>query len=87
MAITIVGLGPGSAKLLTREAWDLFNASLHVYFRTLEHPSIPALPEHIERRSFDYIYNRSASFEQVFSDIVSERLTLGESENGLALMA
>jgi len=81
VAITIIGLGPGSASLLTREAWDILSSSQKVYFRTLEHPCIPDLPEHIERMSFDYIYNRAESFEQVFSDIVNELLSLGENED------
>ena len=80
MAITIIGLGPGSASLLTREAWELLSSSQRVYFRTLEHPCVPELPAHIERMSFDYIYNRSESFEQVFDDIVTELLSLGENE-------
>lgn len=81
MAILIVGLGPGNANLLTREAWDILSSSQRVYFRTLEHPCVAQLPAHIERMSFDYIYNRSESFEQVFDDIVNQLLLLGENED------
>ncbi|NQY36419.1 MAG: hypothetical protein HRT37_15865 [Alteromonadaceae bacterium] len=81
MAITVVGLGPGSADLLTREAWQVLTASQRVYFRTLTHPSIKHLPVDIEQISFDYIYNRSNSFEEVFADIVSELLTLGKVDD------
>ena len=80
MAITIVGLGPGSVELLTREAWKILTTSQKVYFRTLEHPCIAELPKNIEKISFDYIYDRSDSFEEVFADIVNELLSLGKNE-------
>ncbi len=77
MGITIVGLGPGNGRLLTREAWDVLTSSGRVYFRTLRHPTVADLPEHIERISFDALYERAESFELVYAEIVTQLLALG----------
>lgn len=78
MGITIVGLGPGNGRLLTREAWELLSNSERVYFRTLRHPTVADLPAHIERISFDDIYDRAERFELVYAEIVDKLLALGK---------
>ena len=45
MTITIVGLGPGSPDLLTREAWVALSEADEVYLRTARHPTVGGLPE------------------------------------------
>ena len=37
--ITIIGLGPGDAGLITRQAWHLLSAADTVYLRTGRHPA------------------------------------------------
>ena len=81
MGIMIVGLGPGNGRLLTREAWELLSAAHRVYFRTLRHPAVADLPDHVQRSSFDDLYDRAESFEQVYQGIVDQLLTLAAEED------
>ena len=37
--ITIVGLGPGDPRLLTREAWEILTQASEVFLRTERHPT------------------------------------------------
>ncbi len=80
MGITIVGLGPGNGRLLTREAWDLLSTAERVYFRTLRHPAVADLPDTIQRISFDELYEQAESFAQVYEGIVAQLLALGALE-------
>jgi tetrapyrrole methylase family protein / MazG family protein len=77
MGITIVGLGPGNGRLLTRAAWKLLTNADTVYFRTKRHPAVDDLPQHIERISFDHLYDTAMQFEDVYLQIVSELIILG----------
>ena len=81
MGITIVGLGPGNGRLLTREAWEILTSSERVYFRTLRHPTVADLPDSIEKISFDEIYNRAEQFELVYAEIVDTLVSLGQNED------
>ena len=73
MAITIVGLGPGSVDDLTLRAWRALETAPVVYLRTERHPCVPQLPQGPVYRSFDDIYDRVEKFEDVYATIV-ERL-------------
>lgn len=77
MAITIVGLGPGDAGLITRQAWHLLSAADVVYLRTARHPAVAELPPHLQRHSFDEIYQSSEQFDEVYRRIADEILRLG----------
>lgn len=77
MGISVVGLGPGNGRLLTREAWDVLTSTEVVYFRTKRHPAVDDLPDSIIRESFDYLYDSADTFEEVYSQIVQTLLTLG----------
>lgn len=72
--ITIVGLGPGDAGLLTRQAWDLLQNARRLYLRTAIHPTVAALPAHLELHAFDALYEASGAFGEVYGQIVSELL-------------
>ena len=77
MTITIVGLGPGDADLITRQAWHLFSAADIVYLRTRRHPAVDGLPAHLRRHSFDDVYDTADDFAAVYRHIVDEVLRLG----------
>ena len=77
MGITVVGLGPGNGRLLTREAWEVLTSAGVVHFRTTRHPAVDDLPAAITRESFDYLYDSADTFEEVYSQIVQELLRLG----------
>jgi len=81
--ITILGLGPGNSRMFTREAWDWLNAISEVYLRTTQHPSVADLPKKVEVFSFDDLYEKGATFEEVYSQIVSKVLELGKRPQGV----
>lgn len=67
-SITIVGLGCGDGRYLTREAWEvLANAAQPVWLRTAEHPAVADLP--CAWRSFDDLYARAVDFPAVYAAI------------------
>jgi tetrapyrrole methylase family protein/MazG family protein len=74
--ITIVGLGPGDAGLITRQAWQLLAAADTVYLRTGRHPAVAELPTHLQLHTFDAVYESAAQFEEVYQRIAGEVLTL-----------
>ena len=51
--LTIVGLGPGDASLLTVEARDLLAPASEVWLRTARHPTVAGLPAGPRYESFD----------------------------------
>jgi tetrapyrrole methylase family protein/MazG family protein len=83
MSITIVGLGPGHPAHLTREAWEVLEATDEVYLRTQKHPTVPALPAGLTLHSFDHLYEQADDFEEVYSAIVAEILALGQRPQGV----
>jgi tetrapyrrole methylase family protein/MazG family protein len=78
--ITVVGLGPGDPKLLTREAWDCFSQASEIWLRTGEHPAAAALPAHLVLHTFDDLYRGAGDFEEVYRGIV-DRL-MDEADGG-----
>jgi tetrapyrrole methylase family protein/MazG family protein len=74
MTITVVGLGPGDGRFLTREAWQLLSETDVVFLRTIRHPAVADLPENVNVVSFDHIYETADNFEQVYERIVAELL-------------
>ena len=80
MGITIVGLGPGNGRFLTRIAWDVLSQAEVVYLRTERHPAVADLPASVMRRSFDRIYDIADSFESVYETIVAQLLELALRE-------
>ena len=81
--ITLLGLGPGSPGALTREAWDWLNGLEVLYLRTLSHPTVAELPEKLELISFDEVYEKNDSFEEVYVEIVETVLGLGKRAEGV----
>ncbi len=69
--ITIIGLGPGKADLITRETWDWINSLEEVYLRTAQHPVVAAFPAHLKIHSFDSVYEQTEQFTDVYQTIVN----------------
>lgn len=67
--ITLLGLGPGDPNLLTREAWDVLNASSSVYLRTRRHPTVAGLPANLRLMDFDDAYDSVENFADVYARI------------------
>lgn len=83
IGITLLGLGPGDPDLLTREALEWLESIGSLTLRTNQHPTVDALPEHLEITSFDAVYEQVDSFEQVYETIVCRVLDLGRNPGGV----
>jgi tetrapyrrole methylase family protein/MazG family protein len=83
MSITLLGLGPGDANLITRQAWQTLQNATEIYLRTRQHPSVPDLPANLTVYSFDHLYEELESFEDVYEKIVQKVLQLGERPEGV----
>ncbi|HLB23033.1 MAG TPA: MazG family protein, partial [Dehalococcoidia bacterium] len=81
--ITIVGLGPGDASLLTVAARDAIASAGEVWLRTSRHPTVAGLPAGPAYHSFDEAYEREASFDAVYERIVARVLELGRRPGGV----
>lgn len=81
--IVVVGLGPGAAGQLTREAWEVLSCSSDVWVRTVHHPVLAELPPSLHIHSFDALYEQAPTFEAVYAAIVAEVLALGRREAGV----
>jgi len=81
--ITLLGLGPGSPDLLTRQAWHILESAQEIFLRTRQHPTVDGFPEHLRVHSFDHLYENSQAFEEVYAEIVEEILALGRRPEGV----
>ncbi len=81
--LTIVGLGPGSLAQLTQEAWTVLTQAGEVWCRTLHHPVISELPTGPALHSFDFLYEKAETFEEVYAAIVVHVLELARREEGV----
>jgi tetrapyrrole methylase family protein/MazG family protein len=71
----IVGLGPGSAGLLTGETRELLSNGLPTVLRTRHHPTVGELPD-ADRSDCDDLYARGMSFDQLYKEISDRVLGL-----------
>jgi len=68
--ITIIGLGPGAPGDITMSAWEALRSSTCTFLRTGIHPVVGWLiKEGISFSTFDYLYEQSSSFEEVYARI------------------
>jgi tetrapyrrole methylase family protein/MazG family protein len=74
--LTVVGLGPGNPRLITREAWSVLEAAGTVYLRTATHPAVAGLPPEVELVSFDEYYERYSDFSDVYRAIIDRLSSL-----------
>lgn len=82
MSITIMGLGPGDPSLMTCEARELLEKAKEVYLRTKRHPAVDSL-SHLQLHSFDHLYEKAETFEEVYEEIAQEILHLGKRPEGV----
>lgn len=70
--IKIIGLGPGDPKALTTAAIDELRANENILFRTKIHPTVEYLDSiGITYETYDYCYEESNSFDQVYENIAN----------------
>ena len=73
--ITVLGLGPGHAGLITRESWAMMEGAQHLILRTKIHPTVAALDEAgIKYTTYDGYYEKATDFETLYRSIVADLL-------------
>ena len=83
MTITLLGLGPGDPNLLTRQASQIIENATDIYLRTSQHPTVAGFPPGLQVHSFDHLYEKLESFEEVYAQIVEQVLDLGLRPEGV----
>jgi len=83
MTINILGLGPGDADLLTRQAWRVLSQADEVYLRTRRHPTVAGLPTHLTLHSFDHLYETLEGFAVIYETIAERIIALGRRSEGV----
>jgi tetrapyrrole methylase family protein/MazG family protein len=81
--ITVVGLGPGGADLVTAGTMAAVAAHDHRYLRTTRHPAAEVVGAAV---SFDAVYERAERLDEVYPAIV-EHLVAAAVEHGTVLYA
>ena len=67
--VVVVGLGPGDSRLVSVAAETAIAASTSRFVRTTRHPSASLVEP---ATSFDWLYERAGSIEEVYAGIVDE---------------
>lgn len=74
--LTVAGLGPGDAGLITRETWARIEAAEHILLRTRIHPTVEALDAaEISYETYDAFYEEADDFDLLYERIVDDLLT------------
>ena len=81
--ITIVGLGPGDPRHLTREAWDVLSGASEIWVRTRRHPTVEGLPAGVTIHTFDHLYEKAAQFSEVYATMAARVMELGRRAEGV----
>ena len=79
--VTVIGLGPGEPSLCSTKNLELIEEHEFRYVRTTMHPSSFLLGPNVV--SFDYIYESSDSFEEVYATIVEELITAAKKNQNI----
>ena len=71
--IKVIGLGPGRAGLITREAWELMTQAETLVLRTAVHPTVAALREAgLSFTTYDGFYEQAPDFEALYRAIAAD---------------
>jgi tetrapyrrole methylase family protein/MazG family protein len=78
--ITVVGLGPGDPGMITPAVWEALRGGACVRLRTGVHPVVQWLGNQgIDFTTYDHIYRESEDFQEVYSRIAAEVLSLART--------
>ena len=71
--LTVAGLGPGDAGLITRATWARIEAAEHILLRTRIHPTVKALDAAgIAYETYDHFYEAADDFDVLYEHIVDD---------------
>ncbi|MBI2767951.1 MAG: nucleoside triphosphate pyrophosphohydrolase [Chloroflexi bacterium] len=76
MTVHVVGLGPGSASLLTLAADELLTSGLPVLLRTRHHPTVAELDSTGAFADCDDLYQAGGSFDAIYAEVVRRVLSM-----------
>ncbi|GIW21836.1 MAG: hypothetical protein KatS3mg068_0843 [Candidatus Sericytochromatia bacterium] len=80
--IKIIGLGSGEEKHLTLETINILKTEKKIFLRTKIHPSVKFLDENnIKYKSFDYLYEKSKNFDEIYNSIVNNLVKESKSQD------
>jgi tetrapyrrole methylase family protein/MazG family protein len=79
--LTIIGLGPGDLKLITRGAWEAIQTAQKLFLRTAHHPVVSQLPDTLSIHCFDDVYEQAQDFSEVYSTIVEQVIQEASQED------
>jgi tetrapyrrole methylase family protein/MazG family protein len=81
--VVVVGLGPGGSEYVTQHTLQVIDGIPHRFLRTSRHPCAHLVPD---ASSFDEIYERADTFDDVYAEI-TERLVVAAAQHGKVLYA
>lgn len=81
--ITIVGLGPGDASLVTRQVWRVLQEAAEIVLKTSQHPAVSDLPPHLAVTTFDALIANDDDPEEASQEIAAALLEMGQREQGV----
>ena len=85
--LTVAGLGPGDAGLITRETWGRIEAARHILLRTRIHPTIEALDAAgISYETYDAFYENAEDFDELYERIADDLLARASEMDVLYLV-
>ena len=83
MKITVLGLGPGNIDTLPVKNLRILESGASIFLRTEKHPVVEDLQVMgIEYESFDSVYEKHGSFEDVYTEIVNILVTEVKGNKG-----
>lgn len=75
LSIAVVGLGPGDPGAVPARNLEILKGARRVFLRTARHPAVAAVREAgVAFETFDPLYERAATFEEVYEAIVDRLL-------------
>lgn len=82
--IKIIGLGPGDPSALTIGAMKELEKCQNIYLRTEMHPTVSYLKQkNIKFKTYDYLYENSNSFDEVYENIANDLVEKNHKEGEL----
>ena len=85
--LTVAGLGPGDAGLITRATWARIEAAQHIILRTRIHPTVEALDAAgISYETYDHLYEEADDFDELYASIVDDLMARARTMDVLYLV-
>ena len=85
--LTVAGLGPAGAELMTRGTWARSEAAEQILLRTRIHPTVEALDAAgISYETYDDFYERADDFDELYEAITDDLFARAAKSNVLYLV-